>query len=130
TGCRIVVDHFSRPDPARNLEDPGWRAVLRAARDNDNIYMKITGTYRLGVPGYSRRDGANREGELRHQASPLGLWLPPHRVRRPGHPPLRGQRGLRGAAADCSRMVPRRGGSEERALLQRRRGVLVPVAEV
>ncbi|CAN0171813.1 unnamed protein product [Ectocarpus sp. 4 AP-2014] len=48
TGCKIVVDHFSRPDPALNLEDPGWRAVLRAARDND-IYMKITGTYRLGV---------------------------------------------------------------------------------
>ncbi|CAB1120309.1 unnamed protein product [Ectocarpus sp. CCAP 1310/34] len=49
TGCRMVVDHFSRPDPALNLEDPGWRAVLRAARDNDNIDMKITGTYRLGV---------------------------------------------------------------------------------
>lgn len=49
TGCRIVVDHFSRPDPSLNLEDPGWRAVLRAARDNDNVYMKITGTYRLGV---------------------------------------------------------------------------------
>lgn len=49
TGCRVVVDHFSRPSPALNLEDPGWKAVLAAAKGNDNIFMKITGTYRLGV---------------------------------------------------------------------------------
>eukprot|EP00903_Cladosiphon_okamuranus_P013184 g12296.t2 len=49
TGCRVVVDHFSRPNPALNLEDPGWKAVLAAGKENDNVFMKITGTYRLGV---------------------------------------------------------------------------------
>lgn len=61
TGCRVIVDHFSRPDPALNLEDPGWKAVLAAAEGNPNIYMKITGTYRLGV-------GPDIQAKMAHSA--------------------------------------------------------------
>ena len=48
TNCRIVVDHFSRPDKKLNLEDPGWKAVLKAG-ETGRVWMKVSGSYRLGV---------------------------------------------------------------------------------
>ncbi len=48
TDCRIVVDHFSRPDKALNLEDPGWLAVLEAG-ETGRVWMKVSASYRLGV---------------------------------------------------------------------------------
>lgn len=48
TNCRIVVDHFSRPDKDLNLDDPGWLAVLEAGRTG-RVWMKVSGSYRLGV---------------------------------------------------------------------------------
>ena len=48
TGCRVVVDHFARPDKALNVNDPGFQAVLAAGRTG-NVWMKASATYRLGV---------------------------------------------------------------------------------
>lgn len=48
TDCRIVVDHFSRPDKGLNLNDPGWLAVLEAG-ETGRVWMKVSGSYRLGV---------------------------------------------------------------------------------
>ena len=48
TNCRIVVDHFSRPDRTLNLSDPGWLAVLEAG-ETGRVWMKVSGSYRLGV---------------------------------------------------------------------------------
>ena len=48
TNCRVVVDHFSRPDKKLNLEDPGWKAVLKAG-ETGRVWMKVSGSYRLGV---------------------------------------------------------------------------------
>ncbi|PKO89519.1 MAG: hypothetical protein CVU18_03720 [Betaproteobacteria bacterium HGW-Betaproteobacteria-12] len=48
TNCRIVVDHFSRPDKKLNLNDPGWKAVLKAG-ESGRVWMKVSGSYRLGV---------------------------------------------------------------------------------
>ena len=48
TNCRIVVDHFSRPDKELNLNDPGWLAVLEAG-ETGRVWMKVSASYRLGV---------------------------------------------------------------------------------
>lgn len=48
TNCRIVVDHFSRPDKDLNLNDPGWLAVLEAG-ETGRVWMKVSASYRLGV---------------------------------------------------------------------------------
>jgi predicted TIM-barrel fold metal-dependent hydrolase len=48
TKCRVVVDHFSRPDKELNLEDTGWKAVLKAG-ETGRVWMKVSGSYRLGV---------------------------------------------------------------------------------
>lgn len=45
--CRVVVDHFGRPDPAQGTADPGFRWLLEAARD-DGIWIKLSGAYRNG----------------------------------------------------------------------------------
>jgi|APTNR8051073442_1049403.scaffolds.fasta_scaffold05415_3 predicted TIM-barrel fold metal-dependent hydrolase len=48
TNCRVVVDHFSRPDKKLNIEDEGWKAVLKAG-ETGRVWMKVSGSYRLGV---------------------------------------------------------------------------------
>ena len=48
TNCRIVVDHFARPDKTLNVEDPGWKAVLQAG-ETGRVWMKVSASYRLGV---------------------------------------------------------------------------------
>jgi predicted TIM-barrel fold metal-dependent hydrolase len=45
-GCRVVVDHFGRPDPARGANDPGWRAVLDLAGQGEHA-VKLSAPYRL-----------------------------------------------------------------------------------
>lgn len=44
-GCRIVVDHFGRPDPALGVADPGFDALLRHA-DSGRVWVKLSGAYR------------------------------------------------------------------------------------
>lgn len=46
-GTHLVVDHFGRPDPARGCDDEGFRRLL-AAGPGGNIWVKLSGAYRLG----------------------------------------------------------------------------------
>lgn len=43
--CRVVVDHFGRPDPALGAADPGFLWLLEAVRD-DGVWVKLSGAYR------------------------------------------------------------------------------------
>jgi predicted TIM-barrel fold metal-dependent hydrolase len=44
-GCRVVVDHFGRPDPALGVDDPGFRYLLRQA-DSGRVWVKLSAPYR------------------------------------------------------------------------------------
>ncbi len=44
-GCRIVVDHFGRPDPALGVLDPGFQYLLRQA-DSGRVWVKLAAPYR------------------------------------------------------------------------------------
>ncbi|MCW0210106.1 MAG: amidohydrolase family protein, partial [Achromobacter sp.] len=44
-GCRIVVDHFGRPDPALGTADPGFRYLLQQA-DSGRVWVKLSAPYR------------------------------------------------------------------------------------
>lgn len=44
-GCRIVVDHFGRPDPALGVLDTGFQYLLRQA-DSGRIWVKLAAPYR------------------------------------------------------------------------------------
>ena len=46
-GCRIVVDHFGRPDPALGVDDPGFGFLLRQA-DSGQVWVKLSAPYRNG----------------------------------------------------------------------------------
>lgn len=46
-GCRIVVDHFGRPDPALGVDDPGFGFLLRQA-DSGRVWVKLSAPYRNG----------------------------------------------------------------------------------
>ena len=45
TGCRVVVDHFGRPDPRLASADPGFAALLRHA-DSGRLWVKLSAAYR------------------------------------------------------------------------------------
>ncbi|MEN5159282.1 amidohydrolase family protein [Achromobacter spanius] len=44
-GCRIVVDHFGRPDPSLGVSDPGFQYLLRQA-DSGRVWVKLAAPYR------------------------------------------------------------------------------------
>ncbi|MGY8527297.1 amidohydrolase family protein [Paracidovorax citrulli] len=44
-GCRVVVDHFGRPDPALGENDAGFRGLLRHA-DSGRVWVKLSAAYR------------------------------------------------------------------------------------
>lgn len=44
-GCRIVVDHFGRPDPALGVSDAGFQYLLRQA-DSGSVWVKLAAPYR------------------------------------------------------------------------------------
>ncbi|KXJ66572.1 hypothetical protein AXY46_09435 [Achromobacter xylosoxidans] len=44
-GCRIVVDHFGRPDPALGVSDSGFQYLLRQA-DSGHVWVKLAAPYR------------------------------------------------------------------------------------
>lgn len=43
--CRVVVDHFGRPDPALGVADPGFQYLLRQA-DSGRVWVKLSAPYR------------------------------------------------------------------------------------
>lgn len=45
SGCRIVVDHFGRPDPVQAHADAGFTALLRHA-DTGRVWVKLSAAYR------------------------------------------------------------------------------------
>ena len=45
SGCRLVVDHLGRPDPALGNADPGFAALLRAA-ESGRVWVKLSAAYR------------------------------------------------------------------------------------
>ncbi|WP_254924059.1 amidohydrolase family protein [Bordetella genomosp. 4] len=44
--CRIVVDHFGRPDPAAGISDSGFRYLLDQAASG-RVWVKLSAAYRL-----------------------------------------------------------------------------------
>ncbi len=44
-GCRVVVDHFGRPDPALGVSDPGFAYLLRQS-DSGRVWVKLSAPYR------------------------------------------------------------------------------------
>ncbi|WP_431603417.1 amidohydrolase family protein [Bordetella petrii] len=45
-GCRVVVDHFGRPDPALGVRDPGFRYLLEQAASG-LVWVKLSAPYRI-----------------------------------------------------------------------------------
>lgn len=45
SGCRVVVDHFGRPDPALGVDDPGFKFLLQQA-DSGRVWVKLSAPYR------------------------------------------------------------------------------------
>ncbi|MEN1833069.1 amidohydrolase family protein [Pseudomonas lijiangensis] len=46
-GCKIVVDHFGRPDARVGVDDPDFQALLELGLSGQ-IWMKVSAIYRLG----------------------------------------------------------------------------------
>ena len=44
-GCRVVVDHFGRPDPALGVSDAGFQYLLRQA-GSGRVWVKLSAPYR------------------------------------------------------------------------------------
>ena len=64
TGCRLVIDHLGRPDPALGAQDPGFRHLLRSA-DSGRVWVKLSAAYRTARS--PRADAAARTPELAAQ---------------------------------------------------------------
>ncbi|MGX1175452.1 amidohydrolase family protein [Pseudomonas sp. R151218B TE3479] len=47
-GIKLVVDHFGRPDARSGLDQPGF-AQLMALGQGGQVWMKVSGIYRLGA---------------------------------------------------------------------------------
>lgn len=45
-GCRVVVDHFGRPDPALGVRDPGFGYLLQQA-GSGRVWVKLSAPYRI-----------------------------------------------------------------------------------
>lgn len=46
-GCKIVVDHFGRPDARLGVDDPAFRALLELGLTGQ-VWVKVSAIYRLG----------------------------------------------------------------------------------
>lgn len=46
-GCRLLFDHYGRPDPKLGLKDPGFQYLLNLAKSG-NVWLDISGPYRNG----------------------------------------------------------------------------------
>ena len=57
--CKLVIDHFGRPDPARSSADPGWDWLLRAS-GSGHVWVKLAAGYRSWPDqgGAAARDAA------------------------------------------------------------------------
>lgn len=46
-GCKLLVDHYGRPDPKQAVRDPGFEYLLGLARTG-KVWIDISGPYRNG----------------------------------------------------------------------------------
>lgn len=58
-GCRVVVDHFGRPDALQGAADPGLAALLRRAASG-RVWVKLSAAYRNGPDADAARSCAGR----------------------------------------------------------------------
>ncbi|KPY76527.1 2-Pyrone-4,6-dicarboxylate lactonase [Pseudomonas amygdali pv. tabaci] len=64
-GCKIVIDHFGRPDARLGIDDPAFQALLELGLSGQ-LWMKVSAIYRL--------DGtAEQNAAFAHAALPLLL---------------------------------------------------------
>jgi predicted TIM-barrel fold metal-dependent hydrolase len=54
-GVRVMVDHFGRPDVARGIDQPGFRALLELGRAG-NAVVKLSGPFRSSRAGWPYQD--------------------------------------------------------------------------
>lgn len=49
-GCRLLIDHYGRPDPRLGLKDPGFEFLLGLS-ETGRVWVDISGPYRNGEGG-------------------------------------------------------------------------------
>ncbi|RMN18765.1 2-Pyrone-4,6-dicarboxylate lactonase, partial [Pseudomonas savastanoi pv. glycinea] len=64
-GCKIVIDHFGRPDARLGIDDPAFQALLELGLSGQ-LWMKVSAIYRLGGT-------AEQNAAFAHAALPLLL---------------------------------------------------------
>ena len=55
SGMRLLIDHLGRPDPSRDVNQPGFQAILRMA-DTGRATVKLSGAFRESREPYPFRD--------------------------------------------------------------------------
>lgn len=55
TGVRLLIDHLGLPEPSHNVNEPGFRAILRMA-DTGRAAVKLSGAIRSSREPYPFRD--------------------------------------------------------------------------
>ena len=48
SGCKVVVDHFGRPEPRQGTADPGFQYLLGQG-DSGQVWVKLSGAYRCAA---------------------------------------------------------------------------------
>ncbi|QXI36430.1 amidohydrolase family protein [Pseudomonas xantholysinigenes] len=48
SGCKVVVDHFGRPDPRLDIADPGFQYLLEQGASGQ-VWVKLSGAYRCAM---------------------------------------------------------------------------------
>ena len=72
-GCKVVVDHFGRPDVTLGLDDPGFRWLLRAA-DTGRVWVKLAAAYRSWPQQDAPGACAAAQALLRHFGAERLVW--------------------------------------------------------
>ncbi|MBK4735107.1 amidohydrolase family protein [Noviherbaspirillum pedocola] len=71
-GVNVVVDHFGRPDPAKGVDDSGFRALLEAGASR-RVWVKLSAVYRNGANGVGERIARDAMPLLRRAFGPERL---------------------------------------------------------
>ncbi|VFR39453.1 putative 2-pyrone-4,6-dicarboxylic acid hydrolase [plant metagenome] len=64
-GCKLVVDHFGRPDPVLGLADPGFGYLLSQA-GSGQVWVKLSAAYRNWTPADCPTAGREACARLLH----------------------------------------------------------------
>jgi len=69
-GCKIVVDHFGRPDARLGIDQPGFHELLELGLSGQ-VWMKVSAIYRLG--GTEQQNAAFAQAALPLLVESFGL---------------------------------------------------------